>query len=181
MLFLQALPKLSLASQGQQHPCRPLSMESKPRLMGPFEARVFFCIPPRQPQPHPSQSQFVLSVPPTPLCLCFSSSFSQDCPAPSTPGRLSSKAACLLLAHSHPSRTPHSSLVCGPDSPAASCQLSLASDHSWWCTRQAPSLGCWFPRTRPIAPIRLELCFAHSRGSVNIYQVNPSALQQGPS
>lgn len=109
MLFLQAHSKLSLASHGQQQQWEPLSVVSKPLLMGCFEAHDFPRAPGVRPKPHLAEPVPTPSVPPRPPCLCFSSPYSLGCPAPldtfqnlSTPGRLSSKAACLLLTR--PSR-----------------------------------------------------------------------------
>lgn len=59
MLFLQAHSKLSLASHGQQQQWGPLSVVSKPLLMGCFEAHDFpeHLVCGRSPT---SQSQFLL-------------------------------------------------------------------------------------------------------------------------
>lgn len=183
MSLLHALPKLSLASHGQ-HLCRPLSMESKPRRMGPFEAHVlfFFCLPPKQPQPHPSQSQFILCQS-LPHLVAFVS------PLPS--------AWIVQLLPRLEGSAPKPPVCCLPTLTPAEFPIPLLSVGQTLVplvvSFQGPQItaGCSHVRLPHWAAgsqeqglnsaICLELCFVHSRGSINIYWVNQSALQQGPS
>lgn len=163
--------------------CAGPSARSPSRDWRPLWGSRFLCTSPKQPQPHPSRSQVI-------PCHSLPRLFAFVSPLPS--------ARMVQLLPRLEGSAPKSPVRCWPTlTPAESLiprlsvgqtlLLQVVSFH--WPQIAAGGAHARLPHWLLVPKNKdwivllccLELCFAHSRGSVNIYWVNQSAPQQGPS